>query len=110
MMERTPFTPAEFDAVCRVLMSHHPFLSETSGHRSFERNAAIDGHPESKHVIGMARDFVAPTIHGLKQAEKTAKNLGLWHIVHNVTSGSHLHVQGIAPGPIPEWWREKYIH
>jgi len=108
--DRTPFSPAEFDAVCRKLWKVHPYLSETSGRRSFEHNAAVDGQPESKHMrIGMGRDFAAPTVHDMKKAEKTAKKFGLWADVHRVAKqGWCLHVQGLPVGPIAKWWLDKY--
>jgi len=107
MADRHTLTPAEFDAACRELQRRCPYLSETSGTRSKERNAAVGGNPESKHLYGLARDFVDE--HGrYVTAERTAIDLGLWFKTHDKGSGNHLHVQGAAPGPIEEWWLEKY--
>lgn len=108
MASRQPMTPAEFDAACRELERECSWLSATSGKRSPERNAAVGGHPESKHVLGMARDYAAPTVAGLKNASHYAHALGLWFKVHDVGSGEHLHVQGLPPGEVPEWWTAKY--
>lgn len=106
-MPRQPMTPVEFDAACRLLIHRCPWLSETSGRRSAARNAAVGGHAESKHLIGMARDFVSPNTNGLNQAAIKAKDLALWTKVHDVGSGDHLHVQGLPTGPPPSWWLAK---
>jgi hypothetical protein len=107
-MTRQPMTPGEFDAKCRELIRWCPWLSETSGRRSKGRNDAVNGDPDSKHLIGMARDFAAPSKAGLEQASLQARELEFWHTVHDVGSGKHLHVQGLAPGPVPEWWTDKF--
>jgi len=101
-------TPSEFDAACRELVRLEPYLSETSGRRSVARNAAANGSEVSKHLLGMARDFAADEGHGLQAAETTAEELGLWAVVHDAGSGSHLHVQGLAPGNPPRWWSAKF--
>ena len=106
---RQPLSPAEFDAVCRELLRQCPWLSETSGQRSLERNTRIGAHPESKHLIGMARDFGAESQEGLDQGAAAARELGLWTVVHDIGRGNHIHTQGLAPGPVPEWWRLKYM-
>jgi len=112
-MERNPMSPEEFDRACRTLVRGCPWLSETSGYRSKGRNEAVGGSPHSKHLLGMARDFAAPSMNGLGQADKFARTLGLWTYIHDVGSGSHLHVQGLAPnskekGDVPDWWMKKY--
>ena len=107
-MNRQPMTPAEFDAACRVLERECPWLSATSGRRSAERNRAVGGSPRSKHLIGMARDYSAPSQAGLDNGGRVAGELGLWFKVHDVGSGNHLHVQGLAPGEVSEWWVAKY--
>ncbi|MCR9093467.1 MAG: D-Ala-D-Ala carboxypeptidase family metallohydrolase [bacterium] len=101
-------TPAEFDADCREIEAAFPALWQTSGYRSAERNAEVGGHPESDHVIGMARDYCARTLEELHAAEDFAESLGLWALVHDKGSGMHLHVQGTQPGPLPAWWVAKY--
>lgn len=108
MKLRQPFTPAEFDAACRDLIRQCPFLSETSGYRSLARNASVGGNPQSKHCLGMARDFAAPSQAGLDQGMAAARELGFWTEVHDVGSGDHLHVQGLPPGEVPQWWQDKY--
>jgi len=101
-------TPAEFDAACRELWRACKFLSESSGRRSEARNSMVRGNPNSKHLIGMARDFAAPDVEMLREAEIVALALGFWTQVHDVLSGDHLHVQGLPPGDVPEWWMNKY--
>ena len=100
-------TPSEFDAACRQLERKFPDLSATSGRRSVERNAAVGGNPASKHVIGMARDFVGE-MEVMREAALAAGELGLWFVVHDKGSGDHLHVQGLPPGEVPGWWVLKY--
>ncbi len=107
MSNRHPLSPAEFDAACRLLIAECPWLSETSGKRSVERNESVGGHPDSKHVLGMARDFVSDQ-RGMEAAQRAANRLGLWTLLHDVGSGSHLHTQGLATGPVPNWWMHKY--
>ena len=106
-MARQPMTPAEFDAACRELTAHCPWLSETSGRRSSTRNESVGGKPGSKHVLGMARDFVG-TQDEMRQAQIVANRLGFWTLLHDVGSGDHLHVQGLPTGEVPEWWTDKY--
>lgn len=107
-MKRHPMTPAEFDAACREVVRRCPFASETSGRRSVARNAAVGGNPASKHVLGMARDFVAGTQGELEEIAEAAAAVGLWFKVHDVGSGDHVHTQGLPPGPVAEWWTAKY--
>lgn len=105
---RKPMSPAEFDAKCRELWRLCPYLSETSGRRTPARNAAAGGKPGSKHVIGMAQDFSAPTRQQLDQAMVKARELGFWVETHDVGSGIHLHVQGLPPGDPPVEWVRSY--
>ena len=107
-MKKLPMTPAEFDEARRALVRMAPWLSETSGRRSSSRNQAVNGNPQSKHLIGMAQDFGADTSEGLYEGAIYAETLGLWHIVHDKGSGNHLHIQGLPPGKVPKWWLEKY--
>lgn len=107
-MNRHPMTPAEFDAACREIEEYFPTLSATSGRRSVERNDQVGGNPKSKHVLGMARDYVAPTLGELHDAHEFAESVGLWGVVHDTGSGDHLHVQGLPVGDPPEWWVAKY--
>ncbi len=103
-------TPAEFDAACRELIRRCPWLSETSGRRTRKRNEDVGADPRSKHLIGMARDFAwdGDTAMQLARANLVAIELGLWTEPRPHGTGPHLHVQGLEPGPVPQWWSEKY--
>jgi len=101
---RQPMTPAEFDAACRALLDRIPWLSETSGYRTPARNERVGGSDASKHLLGMARDF-AGSQEGIRQAAPVAVTLALWVEIES----DHLHVQGLPPGEVPEWWRAKYM-
>lgn len=105
--ERKPMSPAEFDAACRQLRRLCPFLSETSGARTKSRNAVVGGKPDSKHVLGMAQDFGADG-GDFRDSMLVARKLGFWVEVHNVGSGNHLHVQGLPPGDVPDWWVREF--
>ena len=107
MKTKQPLTPAEFDAACRSLVRKCPWLSEVSGHRGELRNKEVGGSDASKHLLGMGRDLVGPDKESLRQGELAAEALGLWATVHDAGSGSHLHVQGLAPGSVPGWWLDK---
>jgi hypothetical protein len=104
---RHPMTPAEFDAAVRAILRRVPLLSCTSGGRSVIRNTAVGGNPASKHVIDMARDFVGPK-RAIEDGAAHCRILGLWYRIHDVGSGNHLHVQGLPPGDVAEWWSNKY--
>ena len=102
-------SPAEYDARRRAFKRECMFLSETSGWRSIERNEAVGGKPGSKHVYGMGNDYSAPTQVLLERAKKIAvEKYGFWVEVHNVGSGMHLHIQGLAPGDPPKEWIDLY--
>ncbi len=101
-------TPVEFDAACRELERRSPWLWQTSGYRGKVHNADVGGDPESKHVLGMARDYGAVDLKALNQGAAVALELGLWLKVHDVGSGDHLHVQGLATGEVAAWWLAKY--
>ncbi len=109
MAERQPMSPVEFDEACRKLCTLCPNLSESSGKRSVVHNNIVGGHPNSKHLLGMARDFSAGNEEELIEASLLAEVLGLWYVVHTKNSGIHLHVQGLPTGPIPQWWELKYV-
>ena len=103
-------TPMEFDANVRQLTRVCPWLSVTSGYRSEERNSEVGGHPtQSKHLLGMAVDFVSGE-RGLEQGREYARKLGFWTIIHG--DPPHLHVQGLPPDGSEDlsWWFAKYSH
>ena len=106
-MQKQPMSPAEFDYACREFESIMGNVSQTSGIRSDKRNESVGGHRDSKHIIGMARDYVSDDGE-YESAEVVAGMLGLWFVSHDVDSGNHIHIQGLEPGPIPQWWLDKY--
>ena len=105
---RQPMIPAEFDALCRELERQCPWAWQTSGYRGPDHNADVGGQVGSKHVLGMARDYVAKDQAGLEQLAQKARSLGFWVLLHDAGSGNHVHIQGLEPGPPPLWWVEKY--
>ena len=113
MVERHPFSPAEFDAAKRELERRHPQCWHTSGYRSATHNAAVRASPESKHAMipCMAADYGALTHHELRSMADTAIELGLWYKIHTVGGPDeiHLHVQGLPIGPIAQWWQDRYL-
>lgn len=104
-MIREPMTPAEFDAECRAFETANPELSLTSGKRSRERNRQVGGSDASKHLLGMARDYSAPSLEIRDQAIEDAVRRGFW--LKPYAWG--LHVQGLPQGEVPHWWRDKYV-
>jgi len=100
-------SPTDFDAACRVITRRVPGLSETSGKRSVTRNEAVGGSPHSKHLIGMARDFVGSE-EDIQSGAEIVRALGLFFRIHDAGTGNHLHVQGLPPGDINESWLLQY--
>ena len=109
MPDRHTMTPVEYAAAKRELERRCPYLSGTSGKRSVKRNAAVGGHPESKHLYGLAADYVSDN-GAYAKAFKVARSLGLWFKSSGRDGNDCLHVQGAAPGELPAWWMEKYWH
>ena len=99
-------TPAGFDAAVRTLVRRVPG-SVTSGARTSFRNSRVGGNPLSKHLIDMARDIVFDTRELYDQSLAQVKILGLW--VELYPEDRRIHVQGLPPGEIPVWWREKFL-
>jgi len=96
---RRELSRAEFDALCARLEELFPSLSQTSGRRSRKRNEAVGGDASSKHLSGMARDYVFddyPTSIEQDKAVVIAKTIGLYAVWH----GDHLHVQGRSPSAL----------
>lgn len=63
--------------------------SVTSWHRSAKRNAKVGGHPNSKHLVGLAVDVVLddPANHGELLA--ACSRMGL----KAIDEGDHIHIQ-----------------
>lgn len=87
-------TKAEFADKVFTLCCKHT-CSETSGYRTPRRNAAVGGHPESVHQLGLARDLAPDfdTPGKYDEIVKDAHRLGLWARAES----DHVHVQGIPP-------------
>lgn len=90
---RRPLSREEFDRRCVRLEELHPELSQTSGRRSPGRNAEVGGAPSSKHLRGLARDYVPDGEPDQDVLVRDAVVLGLWALYHK----GHLHVQGLPP-------------
>ena len=99
-----PTSRAEYNERVLCLCALHA-MSVTSSVRTKDRNAAVGGAEESKHLLefgGWADDLVADVTLGipLDSSERTtivrdARAFGLWC----VDEGTHFHVQGKALGP-----------
>lgn len=89
------YAGARFDAsiVDRVRYIAETFnLRVSGGYRSPERNADVNGVPNSRHLTGRAADFVGTRANmeaGLNWARANGAVEGL---IHNAGSGTHLHV------------------
>lgn len=64
-------------------------LSVTSWIRSRQRNAAVGGVADSRHLIGLAVDIVLDDPGAREHFIQTAKTVGL----QVIDEGDHLHVQ-----------------
>ena len=83
-------TRRRFHDIVDTLHLRYQF-SETSGHRTVVRNAAVGGHPNSRHLLGMAQDIVlddmVPGLIALLTAD--AERMGIMAIYE----GNHIHLQ-----------------
>ncbi len=79
----------EFQDIITTLHGRYAF-SETSGHRTASRNALVGGHPNSRHLLGLAIDCILDDdIRDEGDFVADAKRLGLNVIVE----GDHTHLQ-----------------
>ena len=69
-------------------------FSETSGHRTVYRNGLVGGHPNSRHLLGLAMDIVLDD--SFEQMDRTialltadAERLG----IKAFDEGDHIHLQ-----------------
>ncbi len=74
------------------------YISETynlrvsSGYRTPERNAEVNGSPTSYHLTGRAGDFVGSRADMETAATWARSNGAVEVLIHNAGSGTHLHV------------------
>ena len=104
MAIREPMTPAEADAAWRRFEGRNPDAHLTSGRRTPERNREAGGSDDSKHLIGMARDYGLPSVERRDEALADATRLGFWCKPYEWG----IHTQALPPGPVPTWWTAKY--
>ena len=84
-------TPREFSEI--VLMLCRRFnLSMTSGYRTVKRNAEKDGHPKSRHLLGLAIDVVPDDWAMAPAAIEEARRQGIVAIHEDKgTTNEHIH-------------------
>ena len=116
-IDRRDLIPSEYDAAIRRLVMRFPWLREVRGYSPGARDL------EAKHALMMAddfgveegyvSDFSSETVDEVLQYARHA--LGLWCCYQEnlgddgkPTVGMHFHFQGLRPGEVPRWWRERY--
>lgn len=81
-------TPLDFRLRLMQLACRFPFRT-TSGYRDPASNAAVGGHPNSKHMIWEAEDIVPLQEQDKRGIEVEAQRLGL-KVIDEI---DHLHLQ-----------------
>ena len=105
---KLPMTPAEFDARKREFEKlFDGMLHQTSGRRTQISNRIAGGADASKHLLGMAVDYrLEPGSEwSYDDLPALAADFGFWFKVYDWPG---IHLQGLPPGEVPEWWAEKY--
>jgi len=108
---RHPLSAAEFRAAVARFRELYPGSVITSTHRSREHNQAVGGGESSKHLLSaiepVACDLDWPELPAIEKGDATAlqmnhdaRVLGLWGEYHD----AHMHLQGLAVGPVPAGW------
>lgn len=69
--------------------------SETSGFRTVQHNAAVDGHPKSAHLAGLARDVVYDGGRPAAEADTWLRTRGL----KRLWEGDHDHIMPVDWAP-----------
>ena len=91
------------------LESLYDNISHTSGVRSIEHNENVGGSARSKHLYGMADDYIFDismnnSLEEILQTELLT--LGFWFKLYP-DDRRRFHIQGLPTGDIPEWWLEQ---
>ena len=81
-------TPLEFHQVVMDLATKYDF-SETSGHRSRKRNAAVGGNVNSRHLSYRARDVVLDDLIETDAFIADARRAGIVAVLES----DHIHLQ-----------------
>lgn len=83
--------------------------SVSGGCRTEERNAAVGGHPQSKHLFetgwGMACDAIFDTPEGMRGAIIAAKLAGIHTYRGDNYEPTQVHFQWWSYGEVPTWPR-----
>ena len=64
--------------------------SVVSGARSKKRNKKVGGHPESRHLLGLAADIVCDTKVDMREMFAHARRLGLHGYIRKNGKACHL--------------------
>jgi len=101
---RKPMTRMQYAAAKIRLESMYPDMNHTSGRRSIYHNEYVGGSEYSKHLIGMADDYIFDVCHPLtpKFGEMLVV-LGFWFKFYN-DDDFKFHIQGLPPGKVADWW------
>jgi protein-tyrosine-phosphatase len=90
--------PATGQAIEQQALSLVPGIVVTSGKRSPEKNAAVNGQPDSFHLTDQARDFVPPKGTSMgKLAMILRKGFPGFDVINE---GDHVHVEPKVRGPV----------
>ncbi len=81
-------TVVDFVLRLTTLRVHYPF-SVTSWYRTPERNVIVGGHPQSRHLLGLAVDVVVDDARRVPALLDDARRAGLTA----VDEGDHVHIQ-----------------
>jgi len=88
MQTNLPTRLIYFSVLISLVQQRYP-CSVTSWWRSRTRNAALDGHPESFHLEGLAADLVPDDPEQRAPLKRFAEDLGL----QVADEGDHVHIE-----------------
>jgi len=114
--KRRELSPGEYKKAVDSLVKK--WRSEGLGPRitsGFREKPAKGEKAASKHKVqaGIASDFVFNKKLTGAFKDKIYKDVlaaGLWRNIHDAGTGTHLHTQGIPPGPISNKWLKKHTN